>query len=145
MTDRVCNVDAEHKRLPALRKLVPGADNVSGHIGPVHAIGGLTDHIVALPRLNAAQVRVCRGVIDRWHKMFGRNQVRDLRPSQSAHRNSCPDPRPQRLHACRSAFERRLFQNLATVSQHQHALATLHGSFNHGTGNNGLAAAVGNT
>ena len=50
---RVRDVDAKHQRLSALAKLVPIADDIADEIVAVHAVGELTDDIIALARFDA--------------------------------------------------------------------------------------------
>ena len=59
------DVNAEHQSLPALAVLVPVADDIADQIVAVHPVGKLIDGVIALPGLDALQIRLGRRVVDR--------------------------------------------------------------------------------
>ena len=76
--DAVCNVDTEHQSLPTLAIFVPVGNDVADQIITVHPIGKLVDDIIALPGLDAFQIRIGRGVVDRRHQILLLYQLRYL-------------------------------------------------------------------
>ena len=77
--DAVCNVDTEHQSLPTLAMFVPVGNDVADQIITVHPIGELVDDIIALPGLDAFQIGIGRGVVDRRHQVLLLDQLGDLR------------------------------------------------------------------
>src|SRR5262245_44433596 len=77
--DAMLDADRERYRAPALAVLQPMLDDVADQLAGIHPALELADDVVALPGLDATQIRIDRRVHPRLDQEAANDEFRDLR------------------------------------------------------------------